>query len=141
MTSPIWHPFTQHGLEEEIPLIDRAQGAVLYTQDGRRIIDAISSWWVNLHGHAHPRIAAAIAAQAARLEQVIFAGFSHAPAEKLAAALSEAAPEGLDGEFRNTQRVLGVIAASRSAGCTLKPSSAVVFTNRGSPPANSTMSG
>ena len=66
--SPIWHPFTQHGLREPIPRIARAEGAALFTADGRRIIDAISSWWVTTHGHAHPRIAAAMADQAARLD-------------------------------------------------------------------------
>lgn len=62
--SPIWHPFTQHGLEEPIPLVTHAEGAALFTADGRRVVDAISSWWVTTHGHAHPAIAAAIAAQA-----------------------------------------------------------------------------
>ena len=84
MTSPVWHPFTQHGLEEPIPLVERAEGAALYTADGRRVIDAISSWWVTTHGHGHPRIVAAIADQAARLDQLIFAGWTHEPAERLA---------------------------------------------------------
>jgi len=59
--SPVWHPFTQHGLREELPLIARAQGTLLYPQDGAPLIDAISSWWVTTHGHGHPRIMAAIA--------------------------------------------------------------------------------
>jgi adenosylmethionine---8-amino-7-oxononanoate aminotransferase len=84
VTSPIWHPFTQHGLQEPIPLVDRAEGAALHLADGRRLVDAISSWWVTTHGHAHPRIAAAIADQAGRLDQVIFAGWTHEPAETLA---------------------------------------------------------
>ncbi|RYE04126.1 MAG: adenosylmethionine--8-amino-7-oxononanoate transaminase [Sphingomonadales bacterium] len=87
MTSPVWHPFTQHGLGEPIPLVERSEGAALYTVDGRRIIDAISSWWVTTHGHSHPRIIAAIAEQAARLDQMIFAGWTHEPAETLAHAL------------------------------------------------------
>lgn len=87
--SPVWHPFTQHGLQEPIPLIDHAEGASLYTADGRRIIDAISSWWVNTHGHGHPRIMAAIRAQAEKLDQIIFAGLTHEPAEKLARGLVE----------------------------------------------------
>ena len=95
----IWHPFTQHGLGEPEVLIDRAEGARLFTTCGREIIDAISSWWVTLHGHGHPRIAAAIAQQAARLEQVIFAGFTHAPAETLAERLLARAPAGLDYVF------------------------------------------
>ena len=82
--SPVWHPFTQHGLEEPIPLVTRAEGAILHTADGRRVIDAISSWWVTTHGHCHPRIVAAIAEQAQRLDQLIFAGWTHQPAEVLA---------------------------------------------------------
>lgn len=83
----IWHPFTQHGIAGSAIEIDRAEGAYLYTKDGRKIIDAISSWWVNIHGHCHPKIVAAVQAQAAQLEQVIFAGFTHSPAEKLAEKL------------------------------------------------------
>jgi adenosylmethionine-8-amino-7-oxononanoate aminotransferase len=85
--SPIWHPFTQHGLEEPSPLVAHAEGAVLHTADGRRVIDAISSWWVTTHGHCHPRIAAAITEQAGTLDQVIFAGWTHEPAERLAGEL------------------------------------------------------
>ena len=84
MTSPVWHPFTQHGLAEPIPLVTHAEGAALYTQDGRRVIDAISSWWVTTHGHCHPRIIEAIRAQTGKLDQIIFAGWTHAPAEELA---------------------------------------------------------
>jgi len=85
--SPVWHPFTQHGLEEPVPLVERAEGAILYTRDGRRVVDAISSWWVTTHGHCHPRIAAAIAAQAQQLDQLIFAGWTHEPGERLGAEL------------------------------------------------------
>jgi adenosylmethionine-8-amino-7-oxononanoate aminotransferase len=92
MTSPVWHPFTQHGLGEPIPRIVRSEGSALYTDDGRRIIDAISSWWVTTHGHCHPRIMAAIADQAMKLDQMIFAGWTHEPAETLAAALVEMLP-------------------------------------------------
>jgi adenosylmethionine-8-amino-7-oxononanoate aminotransferase len=84
VSSPVWHPFTQHGLGEPIPTIARGEGAVLHTADGRRVIDAISSWWVTTHGHGHPRIVAAIAAQAQQLDQLIFAGWTHEPAETLA---------------------------------------------------------
>lgn len=85
--SPVWHPFTQHGLEEPTPLVSRAEGAILHTADGHRVVDAISSWWVTTHGHSHPRIVAAIADQAVKLDQVIFAGWTHEPAERLAAEL------------------------------------------------------
>jgi adenosylmethionine-8-amino-7-oxononanoate aminotransferase len=89
MDSPlrIWHPFTNSALDPPPLHIARAEGVWLYTRDGRRILDAISSWWVNLHGHANPRIAAAIAAQAQKLEHVILAGFTHDAAEELASRL------------------------------------------------------
>jgi len=90
--SPVWHPFTQHGLGEPIPRVASARGATLVTEDGREIIDAISSWWVTTHGHGHPRIVAAIQAQAERLDQIIFAGWTHAPAETLARGLLALVP-------------------------------------------------
>jgi adenosylmethionine-8-amino-7-oxononanoate aminotransferase len=95
LTSPVWHPFTQHGLEEPIPRIVRGAGAVLHTADGKALIDGISSWWVTTHGHCHPRIAAAIAEQASRLDQVIFAGYTHDPAEEVARGLVEMTPAAL----------------------------------------------
>lgn len=91
----IWHPFTQHGLGEPIPQVERAEGAALYLSDGTRVIDAISSWWVTTHGHSHPRIVAAIADQAQKLDQVIFAGWTHEPAEQLAHDLLALMPEPL----------------------------------------------
>ena len=97
--SPIWHPFTQHGLGEPVPLVVRAEGAALFTADGTRIVDAISSWWVTTHGHAHPRIAAAIAEQAGRLDQIIFAGWTHEPAEALATGLRMMMPPQLTRVF------------------------------------------
>jgi adenosylmethionine-8-amino-7-oxononanoate aminotransferase len=98
-SSPIWHPFTQHGLDEPIPLVTHADGAALFTADGRRVVDAISSWWVTTHGHGHPRIAAAIAEQAGRLDQIIFAGWTHEPAETLAAGLRAIMPPELTRVF------------------------------------------
>ena len=97
--SPIWHPFTQHGLKEAIPEIVSAQGATLRTADGRDVIDAISSWWVTTHGHAHPTIGAAIAEQAVRLDQIIFAGWTHGPAEELARSLRGLMPANLTRVF------------------------------------------
>ncbi len=93
--SPIWHPFTQHGLQTEMIPVSGARGAWLKTRDGGLILDAISSWWVVTHGHCHPRIVGAIEEQARRLDQVIFAGFTHAPAEMLARGLLDIAPPGL----------------------------------------------
>ncbi len=94
-SSPIWHPFTQHALQPEMIPVTGARGAWLKTRDGGLILDAISSWWVVTHGHCHPRIVGAIEEQARRLDQVIFAGFTHAPAEMLARGLIELAPPGL----------------------------------------------
>jgi adenosylmethionine-8-amino-7-oxononanoate aminotransferase len=97
--SPVWHPFTQHGLGEPIPLVTHAQGAALHTADGRRVIDAISSWWVTTHGHCHPRIMAAIAAQTQKLDQIIYAGWTHEPAETLAHGLTAIMPPALTRVF------------------------------------------
>ena len=97
--SPVWHPFTQHALQPSSVEIVAAEGAWLTTAGGRRILDAISSWWVTTHGHRHPHIVAAIKAEAERLDQVIFAGFTHAPAERLARGLVAIAPPGLEHVF------------------------------------------
>lgn len=83
----IWHPFTQMQTAPlPIPIV-KAHGAYLYAEDGRRYLDAISSWWVNLHGHTHPYIVERIKAQLDLLEQVIFADFTHPPAVALASRL------------------------------------------------------
>ncbi|GGD46350.1 adenosylmethionine--8-amino-7-oxononanoate transaminase [Erythrobacter arachoides] len=97
--SPVWHPFHQHGLGEPIPLVERAEGALLHTADGRAVVDAISSWWVTTHGHNHPRIVAAIRQQAERLDQLIFAGWTHEPAEELARGLTAIMPPALEYVF------------------------------------------
>jgi adenosylmethionine---8-amino-7-oxononanoate aminotransferase len=88
----IWHPYTpQKYMPEPIPIV-KGEGAVLTDIDGNSYIDAISSWWVTLHGHAHPYIAQKIYEQALTLEQVIFAGFTHEPAVRLAERLLEILP-------------------------------------------------
>jgi adenosylmethionine---8-amino-7-oxononanoate aminotransferase len=94
MNAPLhlWHPFTHEGTDPPPLSIRSAKGVFLETTDGRQILDAVSSWWVNIHGHAHPLIAEAIAEQASRLEHVLFAGFSHEPAEELAARLAKIVP-------------------------------------------------
>ena len=95
----LWHPCTQMREHPDVlPLvpIERGEGAWLVGRDGRRYLDAVSSWWTNLFGHAEPRIARAIAAQAGTLEQVILAGFSHAPAVELAEKLLAIAPREAD---------------------------------------------
>lgn len=88
----VWHPFSPLEGGPEPILIERASGVYLHTPDGRKIIDAISSWWVNIHGHAHPAIADAVAHQARTLEHVIFAGFTHEPAITLSQHLLSILP-------------------------------------------------
>jgi adenosylmethionine-8-amino-7-oxononanoate aminotransferase len=88
----IWHPFTPLSEGYDPILIRAAEGVYLQTMDGRKIIDAVSSWWVNLHGHSNPHIAEAIYKQSKTLEHVIFAGFSHEPAIRLAATLKSVLP-------------------------------------------------
>jgi adenosylmethionine-8-amino-7-oxononanoate aminotransferase len=97
--SPVWHPFTQHGLEPDMLPIARSEGAWLESPYGRRIFDGISSWWVITHGHRHPKIVRAIQEQADKVDQVIFAGFTHEPAETVARDLLEIAPHGLTHVF------------------------------------------
>lgn len=98
-SSAVWRPFTQHAVEPEPPLIARSEGAWLHAADGRAILDAISSWWVTTHGHRQPKIMAAIREASESLDQIIFAGLTHAPAEDLARRLVEIAPEGLTRVF------------------------------------------
>ncbi len=97
----LWHPCTQMHDHESIPMVPivRGEGAWLIDADGRRYLDGISSWWTNLFGHANPRIAAALAAQAQTLEHVIFGGFTHEPAIELAEELVRISPPGLERVF------------------------------------------
>jgi adenosylmethionine-8-amino-7-oxononanoate aminotransferase len=83
-TKYIWHPFTQMKNAQNILPIVKAEGLYLYTEDDRKIMDAVSSWWINLHGHSHPYIGKAVAKQFNTLEHVIFAGFTHPKAIELA---------------------------------------------------------
>ena len=95
----VWHPYTQMKTAAPPLPIVRGQGVYLYTEDGRRLLDGISSWWVNIHGHSHPRLNQAIAAQAKTLEHVIFAGATHEPAVDLAERLVGVLPAGLTRVF------------------------------------------
>ncbi|GAB4043758.1 adenosylmethionine--8-amino-7-oxononanoate transaminase [Spirosoma litoris] len=89
----IWHPFTQmQTAPTPIPIV-RGQGSVVYSADGREYLDMISSWWVNLHGHAHPYIAQRVAEQLQILEHVIFADFTHPTAVELAERLLAILPQ------------------------------------------------
>ena len=93
----VWHPCTQMKDHEQLPLIPirRGSGAWLEDYTGKRYLDAVSSWWVNLFGHANPRINAAVRAQLEQLEQVILAGFTHEPVIALSEELAALAPPGL----------------------------------------------
>jgi adenosylmethionine-8-amino-7-oxononanoate aminotransferase len=97
----VWHPCTQMKQHERTPLVPvaRAEGAYLYDFDGHRYLDGVSSWWVNLFGHSHPAIRAAIADQLATLDHVMLAGFTHAPAIELAERLKAVAPGRLGHAF------------------------------------------
>jgi adenosylmethionine-8-amino-7-oxononanoate aminotransferase len=97
----IWHPCTQMKSHERFPLVPiaRGEGPWLIDFEGRRYLDGVSSWWVNLFGHAHPAINAALAEQLARLEHAMLAGFTHAPAIELAERLAKLAPGGLGHAF------------------------------------------
>jgi adenosylmethionine-8-amino-7-oxononanoate aminotransferase len=95
----IWHPYTQmQTAPAPLPIV-RGEGVYLITEDGRRIMDGISSWWVNIHGHSHPALNAALAEQAARLEHVMFASCTHPPAVALAERLVALLPRGLTRVF------------------------------------------
>ncbi len=95
----LWYPYTQSKTAPEPLKVKSAQGVWLELETGEHILDCISSWWVNLHGHAHPKIAEAIYHQAKQLEQVIFAGFTHDPAEQLAERLTARLPKSLTRVF------------------------------------------
>lgn len=95
----VWHPFTQHALEPEMQRIVSTEGAYLIDESGKRILDAISSWWVITHGHRHPEIMQVIRSATESFDQIIFAEYSHAPAEQLAEGLIEIAPPGLHHVF------------------------------------------
>ncbi|MDB5124201.1 MAG: bioA [Mucilaginibacter sp.] len=88
----IWHPYTQ--MQTALPPVPivRGEGACLYDENGKRYIDAVSSWWVNIHGHAHPYIAQKVSEQLKKLEHVIFAGFTHEGAVELAERLLKILP-------------------------------------------------
>ncbi|MBS4193275.1 adenosylmethionine--8-amino-7-oxononanoate transaminase [Bacillus sp. FJAT-49705] len=97
----VWHPCSQMKDYEEFPpiVIKSGKGIYLYDENGKEYIDAVSSWWVNLFGHANERINTALANQASQLEHVIFANFTHKPAVLLAEKLAEITPEGLTKVF------------------------------------------
>ena len=91
----IWHPYTAMKAWPEAIAIKNGEGVYLIDEDGNRFIDAVSSWWVNLHGHSHPYIAQKVSEQLTTLEHCMFAGFTHEPAVKLAERLLELLPAGM----------------------------------------------
>jgi adenosylmethionine-8-amino-7-oxononanoate aminotransferase len=97
----VWHPCTQMKMHESLPIVPiaRGQGAWLFDFAGRRYLDAVSSWWVNLFGHANPRINAALIDQLATLEHAMLAGFTHRPVIELSERLAALAPAGLGHAF------------------------------------------
>ncbi len=111
----MWHPYTQMLTQPPLLPIVRGEGVYLYTEDGRKILDGISSWWVNIHGHSHPKLNAALAAQAREIEHVIFAGCTHRPAVELAERLVEVMPPGLNRVFYSDNGSTAVEAAIKMA--------------------------
>jgi len=111
----IWHPYTQMQTAG-LPIgIVKGEGSYLYDENGKRYIDAVSSWWVNIHGHTHPYIANAIAIQAKKLEQVIFAGFTHEPAIKFAEKFMPLLPQNQQKIFLSDNGSTAVEAAIKMA--------------------------
>lgn len=88
----IWHPFTHLKFAESPIVIEQAKGVYYYDVNGKKYIDAISSWWVNLHGHSHPHISKKVAGQVHKMEHVMFSGFTHAPAVELSERLLKHLP-------------------------------------------------
>ncbi len=111
----VWHPFTQHATDDAPLAVVGAAGAELSLADGRVVIDAISSWWSCLHGHGRPEITRAIAAQAARLDHVLFAGATHEPAVRVAERLLAIAPKGLARVFFSDDGSTSVEVAAKMA--------------------------
>lgn len=97
--SVIWHPFTQSGIEQPMLEVARAKGSSLFLSSGEELLDGISSWWCNLHGHGHPAIVAAAKEQLETIDHVLFAGCTHEPAVQLAERLLAVLPGALGKVF------------------------------------------
>ena len=111
----LWHPYTQMLTRPEPLPIVRGEGVYLYAEDGRRFLDGTSSWWVNIHGHSHPVLNAALAAQAHQLEHVVFANCTHRPAVELAERLLSVVPQGLSRVFYSDNGSTAVEVAMKMA--------------------------
>jgi adenosylmethionine-8-amino-7-oxononanoate aminotransferase len=119
----IWHPFTPQKNMPAPIAITSAKGSLLFDENGNQYIDAISSWWVNIHGHAHPYIAEKIYRQALKLEHIIFAGFTHQPAVDLAEKLLALLPRNFSKIFLQRRR-LNINRSSDKNGVTVLVESA-----------------
>jgi len=113
----VWHPCTQMKVHETLPLvpIECARGAWLHDFDGHRYLDAVGSWWVNLFGHANPRINAALIAQLGKLEHAMLAGFTHRPVVELSERLAALAPPGLGHAFYGSDGASAIEVALKMA--------------------------
>src|SRR5512140_3970280 len=113
----VWHPCTQMKVHESLPIVPiaRGEGSWLIDFDGRRYLDAVSSWWVNMFGHCNPRINAAITAQLHEIEHVMLAGFSHRPVVELSERLAQLAPAGLGHAFYGSDGASAVEIALKMA--------------------------
>ena len=112
----IWHPYAPLGPNApRVRMADRAEGLEIILDDGRRLIDAVSSWWCVAHGHRHPAIVEAMRRQAEKLPHVMFGGFTHEPAVELAQRLAEIAPPGLDRVFFADSGSISVEVAAKMA--------------------------
>jgi len=113
----VWHPFTPHTVwdSDDVPVIERAEGCDLIDVDGNRYIDGVSSLWVNVHGHGHPRIVGAIKDQAERLQHATFLGLTHPPAIELAERLAALAPGALRRVFFSENGAAAVEVALKMA--------------------------
>ena len=111
----LWHPYTQMLTRPEPLAIVRGEGVYLFAEDGRRFLDGTSSWWVNIHGHSHPKLNAALAAQADEIEHVIFANCTHRPGVELAERLVDVLPNGLTRIFYSDNGSTAVEVAMKMA--------------------------
>ena len=122
----VWHPYTQMKTAPPPLAIVRGQGVYLYTEDGRKLLDGISSWWVNIHGHAHPRLNQALADQAKTLEHVDLRRRTHEPAVELAERLVGILPAGLTRIFYSDNGSTAVEVAREDGAAVLAQSRAAV---------------
>ena len=112
----VWHPYAPLGPDApRVRMADRSEGLEIVLDDGRRLIDAVSSWWCVAHGHRHPAIVEAMRRQAEKMPHVMFGGFTHGPAVELARRLAEIAPPGLDRVFFADSGSIAVEVAAKMA--------------------------